>query len=369
MRIASARFDITPSGETFLIGYRSDSRLQPARGVHDRIWADALLFEDGSGQQVFLISLDVVEIEESMADDVKTLLADRFGLDRDLVIVTATHDHSSTAAYHRAWWTQKFDQTYYDHLLEQVLGSFEQCRTGLREATAVYGRRVILGHFGNRNHPGQPADNEVIVLEFRDESGAPFGGIVNWAVHSTVLPAANDELTADFAGAVRARLAESFGYTPLMMVGAAGDCSNRHERLGQDFAELDRVSAAVAEAIAAIELDQTVALGAISCETLFHTVHADGFHLDAKGWVVDLGALRLFVFPGELGSAFGTELKATRPDLALVCGYANGYYAYWMPAGEYGLSFETTSSRIPPGEPERLVAKFIQAGALLDAQA
>lgn len=365
MRVGNARFDMTPAGQTYLVGYRSRSRLEPAAGVHDRIWGSALLFDDGE-VQAFLLSLDVVEVEEEMADDVKTLLSRRFGIDRDLVLISATHDHSSTAAYHRTWWTQKFDQAYYDLLVESIVEAFVTCREGLRPATATFGRRTVLGHYGNRNHPGEPADNEVAVVAFLDADGEPFCGIVNWAVHSTVLPASNDLLTGDLAGAVRDRLAETLGFHPVMMVGAAGDSSNRHQRQGQDFAELERVSAALAEQIGAIPLDDTVELGQIRCQTLFHTVHQDGFHLDAKAWVVDLGQLRLFVFPGELGSAFGPRLKATHPRLSLVCGYTNGYYAYWMPAEEYGLSFETTSSHIPAGEPERLVKKLIQAASLLD---
>lgn len=365
MRVGHARFDITPSGPVHLIGYRDPSRTRPAAGVHDRIFGSALLFE-AEGVRALLLSLDVVEIEESMADEVKTRLAQRHGIDRDLVLVSATHDHSSTAAYHRTWWTGRFEQAYYDRLLEQIDEAFAACVEDLREARAVHGRATIVGHYGNRNHPGEPADNEVIVVSFVDAAGTPFCGIVNWAVHSTVLPGTNDQLTGDLAGAVCEQLAGRLGYHPLMMVGAAGDCSNRHQRQGQDFAELARTAAALGEAIGAIPLEHEVELGRIGVRTLFHTVHVDDFHLDAKGWVVDLGRLRLFVFPGELGSAFGPQLRASHPDLSLVCGYTNGYHAYWMPAAEYGLSFETTSSRIPRGEPERLVAKFVQTSVLPD---
>jgi hypothetical protein len=367
MRIGSDRFPMTPSGEFHLGGYRHPGRLDPARGIHDEIFGGSLLFEQ-DGDHVFLVSLDVVEIEETMADEVKQLLAERFGIDPDLVLVSATHDHSSLAEYHRQWWTGAFDQEYYDVLLAAIVDSYAACLAGLREATARYGRETVLGFYGNRNHPGEPADNEVNVVEFLDESGEPFAGIVNWAVHSTVLPAGNDLLTADLAGAVRAKLHDTFGYHPLMLNGAGGDSSNRHQREGQDFAELERVAAGLADRIVAIETTRTLVLGPIAHRAFVHTVTNEDFHLDARGWVVDLGELRLFVFPGELGSRFGPELRATHPELALVSGYTNGYYAYWMPAEEYGLSFETTTSRVPMGQPERLVQQFIDAASELDAQ-
>ncbi|MGC3992852.1 MAG: neutral/alkaline non-lysosomal ceramidase N-terminal domain-containing protein [Propionicimonas sp.] len=365
MKVGSARFDMTPSGEFHLGGYRAESRLAPAAEVHDHIFGNALLFEQ-DGERAFLLSLDLVEVELSMAEEVKTLLAGQFGIDRDLVLIAATHDHSSIAEYHRAWWTRCFDPAYYDQLIGWIVDSYVTCLAELQDVTARYGRETVLGYYGNRNHPGEPADNEVIVVEFVDADSTPVAGIVNWAVHSTVLPADNDQLTGDLAGAVAAKLAEPFGFHPLVLNGAGGDSSNRHQRQGQDFAELERVSSGLAERIASIRLDRSVELGPIRCQTLFHTVHNDDFHLDALGWVVDLGELRLFVFPGELGSAFGPQLKQTHPELALVAGYTNGYYAYWMPASEYGLSFETTTSRVPKGEPERLVAKFIQTASRLD---
>lgn len=367
MRVGHARFDITPPLPTYLGGYRNPSRAEPAAGIHDRIWGTALLLEDDAARQTFLVSLDLVEIEEDMAEEVRNRLADAHGIERDLVLVIATHDHSSTAVYFRHWWTRSFDQARYDGLLDAIDAAFAECRDGLRTATASYGRRTVLGHYGNRNHPGEPADNEVTVLSFRDGAGHAFAGVVAWAVHSTVLPGDNDQLTGDLAGAVRERLAPVLGYHPLMLVGAAGDCSNRHQRQGQDFAELDRVSTALAAEIGAITADRDLTLGAVRHRTLVHTVEAGDFRVDARGWVVDAGDLRLIAFPGELGSAFGPRLRAPHPDLTLVAGYTNGYLSYWMPAEEYGLSFETTSSRIPRGEPERLVQKFLDTASDLDA--
>lgn len=74
------------------------------------------------------------------------------------------------------------------------------------------------------------------------------------------------------------------------------------------------------------------------------------------------------MFGGELGSKFGIEMKETAGKPALVLGYANGYYGYWLPKEEYGISFETKTSPIPAGQGEDLVAKFKQASRLLEAR-
>ncbi len=366
MKVGCSRHLLTPfKDEFYLIGFRSDNRYEPASGVHDDIYCNSLVL-DKDGKQIFMFSADFLEFEESMAEDVKTLMLDKYGLERDNVLLIATHDHSSTVAYHKGWYTGKFDQDYYDFLIETICKSYEECVEDLREATAKCGKKEILGYYGNRNHPGEKADNEVIVIKFYDESGAAFAGIVNWAVHSTVLNGDNTWLSADWAGNVCNLLYNDFGFYPLMMVGAAGDCSNRNERQGQDFDELARVSEGMEKEIAAIKTDKELNLDKLMVQTLFHTIHTDTFHLDAKGWVINLGGLQIFVFPGELGSAFGLQIKAACPVQALISGYTNGYYEYFLPASEYGLSFETADSPVPRGEPEKLIQKYIQVSKIIN---
>lgn len=363
MNVGHARYCLTPEKEFYLIGYRSKNRYEPATGIHDDIFCNSLLFEEG-GKEVFLFSADFLEFEEEMAEDVKSMLQSRYGLERDMILLCAVHNHSSVVSYHKSWYTGKFDQVYYDFLIDTIIRSYETCKSNLRKAAAKYGKKTILGYYGNRNHPGQPADNEVIVVEFFDEKGDPFAGLVNWAVHSTVLSGENTRLTGELAGEVVRKLKESLGFYPAMVVGAAGDCSNRNERQGNDFDELERVSSLLAAEISSIPVNHELELKHVRCQTLFHTIH-DSLHLDAKGWVIDLGDVQMFVFPGELGSRFGIDMKAFCPSLGLVLGYTNGYYGYFMPKEEYGLSFETIESGVPIGEAEKLVEKFRQASQMI----
>jgi hypothetical protein len=409
MKVGHARHNLTPQGEFYLIGYRSDNRMYPASGVHDEIFCNSLLFEQ-DGKEIFLFSADYLEFEEEMAEDVKTLMQKRFNIERDSILLCATHNHSSVVSYHKGWYTGKFDQKYYDFLLETIQQSYLDCKANLQEVTAKLGKKVILGYYGNRNHPGQPADNEVIVVKFFDAQGNAVAGLVNWAVHSTVISANNTWLTSELAGEVDKKLENSFGFYPAMVVGAAGDCSNRNERQGNDFKELERVSSALAAEIAAIPVDTELVLDELRCQTVYHTIHhnmefvheelreeiakfrtklenepdpekrefftkkiknlskdleLDHFHLDAKGLVFHLGGLQLFVFPGELSSRFGIEMKAACPVQGIICGYTNGYYGYFMPVEEYGLSFETIGSPVPKKEPEKMVEKMIQASICL----
>lgn len=341
MNIGHARRKLTPQGDVYLIGYRDlENRLQPATAIHDDVYANALLFSDGE-REVFVFSADFMEVEEQMAEEVKTLLATRYGIDRDAVLLCATHNHTSIVAYHRSWWTNKFDQDYYDWLLLTICDAFEECRANAQPATARLGKQVITGYYDNRNVPGRLADNEVILLEFLDEKGSPFAGLVNWATHSAVCGPDCTELTSEFAGLTSKKLESSLGYFPAMIVGAAGDCSNRNVRQGRGIAEVERISTGIAAEIAQMPRETPVNLGRIVVQPFYHTVAHDDFHLDLHCAVISLGGLHLFQFPGELGGDFGIRMKEECPVQGLVLGYTNGYFEYFLPAWEYGMSFET----------------------------
>lgn len=229
------------------------------------------------------------------------------------------------------------------------------------------GKQVITGFYDNRIIPGELADNEVIVVSFFDTEGKPFAGFVNWAVHSACVGPDCTELTSELAGLTGKKLAQSLGYYPAMVVGAAGDCSDRNFRQGRGIPEVERVSTGLAEAISQIKLDREVILDRIEPQTFYHTVAHDDFSLTLKCAVISLGGMHLFVFPSELGSDLGIRMKRECPVEGIVCGYTNGYFEYFLPAREYGLSFETERTQIPQGEPERLCDKFCQTTRLLGA--
>lgn len=400
MKIGTARYNLTPKGEFYLIGYRSSNRNYPATGIYDDIFCNSLLFDDGE-KEVFIFSADFLEFEESMTNDVKEFLNNKYGIDKNLILFSATHNHSSIVSYHKGWYTNKFNAEYYNFLIETIEKSYLDCKNNKKLATAKIGSEIIEGYYDNRNHPGKLADNQVIVTKFYDSQDKEFAAIVNWAVHSTVINAENTVLTSELAGMVSKKLGEKLGYYPLMIVGAAADCSNRNLRQGNDFKELERVSSGLSDEINLIKLATDIELDKVSyVADTYHIEHdmkyvheevegqikelqkeanefpnkAEGlntrisnlkkiflvnhFSLDVNYEVIKIGDLILYVFPGELGSDFGKTLKNIECN-AIVCGYTNGYLEYFMPQSEYGLSFETIGSKIPKGEPEKIVENLL----------
>lgn len=409
MRAGNARFDLTPAEGTpfYLLGYRSPLRNSPAEGIHDHIYCNSILIEQDD-DYFFLWTADLLELPDKTAEVMKTRLYETFGICRDHIILGVMHDHSSIRDYHIDWPYGRFSQTYYDFLIDTVENSYRTCMENLRDAYIKEGRQIVTGFYSNRNHKGLQADNEIIVVRFYDMNDRPFAAIVNWAVHSTQMGMQNMYLTGDLAGNTCRKLGEKWGYYPVFLNGAAGDCSNRNDRLGKDFDELERETDGLCEAIDAISTDKSVSTGTIRFQTLSHSIAPDqekyhallhetirriesgevkpegGYPPEAligkckeqleeapyydliAFEVIDIGDLRFFVFPGELGSKLGLKLKASTEKTALVAGYSNGFHYYFLAEEDYGQSFETIGNPVPAGEAEKIISKMIQAGRYLE---
>ena len=374
MRASSRRFCLTPKGEFYLIGYgsRYKSRLLPAAGVHDDIFANAILIES-NGKQIFIFNADFIEFEESSCNELKELLHQKYGLDHNLIFFSATHNHQSVMSYHKTWKTGVFSQEYYDFLVSTVESAYQQCRDSLTKSEAYYGVGEVIGYYGSREHFGEKADNDVILVEFKNGDSV-VAAICNYATHSTIIDPENNLLTGDFAGALCRRIYEDRGYYPAMVVGAAGDSSNRAFRKGVDYDELNRTVIGVAEQIKKIKVDQKIEIEfeydnfityrvnyepkddadflntkikeleqklTIATDFQSKKLYGDAINtyrtklkmkkidITLSSSIVKMKDLQIISIPGELGSTLGLELKTfSKAKCCLIFGYTNGHFHY-----------------------------------------
>lgn len=401
IRAYTERRCVTPDYTPFYItGYKSPLRRLPARGVHDDIYVQMSLL-DINGVFVFLYSADWISIEEGFYEELSNRLNKEFGIDRKLVLVSATHNHQSTGDQMKQ--NEHFNQKYYDWLISIGVECFRRGLENLREVRAYCGSKVITGYYSSRVLENTLADNEVILVEFRDENDEVVSAICNWAVHSTAVTPENNLLTSEFAGNTAREYQQIKGYYPHMIVGAAGDCSTRNTRQGNDFAELERISKGMAEEISHIKTERELELCFNDIRTVTHHVDVTIDHDDVRksisdaeeelktatnfdrikvlksmmpalnklmtldrvvqNWFADsirLGDLQIIVTPAELASKFGLQIKrASKAKCCLIFGYTNGKAGYMFPEELYGMTFETISSGIPAYEVQRYVDKIM----------
>lgn len=409
MLLGHGRADITPTEPFYLLGYKTPLRNEPAKGIHDHIFINGLLFHKENGENVFLATGDLLEIEDIVAADIRQKISSRFDIPFENIIIGVTHDHHSVRDYHRSWEFGKFSQKYYDFFVDSFIEVYQQCLDSLTEVTAKYGDQMVIGYYGNRDHPGELSDNLVEVVKFYHE-GQAIAGIVNLAVHSTVLSAKNQYLTADLAGNLCTELEKSWGFYPVMLIGCAGDSSNHYQRQGRDFAELERTVKGIGEILAPVKTDRVINLDhdqvqvvtlaqenvndkekydaslrrmiadlksgkktEVGSQSVEHVIEKceeqlkqPQFHDVIAMQLLDIGDLRFFIFPGELASAGAEILRASTEKTVLIAGYANGFHYYFLRAEDYGLSFETIGNPVPAGTFEEIIAKFVRASQMLD---
>lgn len=409
MRVGSGRIDISPERPFYLLGYKTPLRNQPAEGIHDPIYINGLLTCNNLDEKIFIATGDLLEIEDEVAASIRYKISQNYDIAFDNIIIGVTHDHHSVRDFHRSWEFGKFNQDYYDFFINSFLSVYEECLNNLVEANAVYGEDLVLGYYSNRNHKGQQSDNTVSVIKFLS-NGKAIAGLVNIAVHSTVLGGNNRQLTADLAGNLSAKLQNSWGFYPLMLIGCAGDSSNHYDRLGRDFAELDRVTTGLSEAISQIKTDKTVniddsplrvltlsqeiindknnydkelkkkieelkedSIKLVDSQPVTHLIEKcedqltkPQFYDLVQMCILDIGDLRIFVFPGELASTGGTILRNSTNKTVLIAGYCDGFHHYFLEEKDYGLSFETIGNPVPAGTFEKIIDKFVQGSQLFD---
>ena len=191
---------------------------------------------------------------------------------------------------------------------------------------------------------------------------------------------------------------------PYTFTGASGDLGNRQFRKGNDFAELARVSCGIASEIMRgsfepielsapavsvfhqdIDYDNTVywpsyrekvaeaqavlddpeasfdakklARTEVTRLTERQQIERIAFPIDMRTY--DFGSVVFVTFPGELGSTLGMRIKAMFPGkVAIVIGYANDGQGYFVPAGDFGLGYESFVTKLPEGGIENVLDAF-----------
>lgn len=194
MWVGTAKTVITPPAGTGLAGFAA--REGGARGVHDDLYARALVLEDG-GARLALILCDLCELDAAFVARVRRRVEETAGIPQAAVIVAATHTHGAPAtvsllsAPPPAEWLDGVEH-------RAAIAAAEACRT-LSHGGAAVGRGQERSIGRNRRRPDGPVDPAVTVLRF-DRTDIPPASLVHYACHPTVLGPDNLLVSRDYPG-------------------------------------------------------------------------------------------------------------------------------------------------------------------------
>ena len=155
-QVGFGRSDITPHelGHR-LMGY--GNRAQGATGIHDRLLARALVFEDGDTRYALLAN-DLRCLDAESTREIREAVLVRTSIPPEHVFVAATHTHSGPHDRDTENWQRP--------LPDLVADAVEAAQQALQPARIGSGFGMLYGHSINRRWIDRPVDPAVAVVHF-----------------------------------------------------------------------------------------------------------------------------------------------------------------------------------------------------------
>ncbi len=229
----TASINITPDKPIPMSGY--GIRTEAFDGIHDSIYARAIVFSDGENKAAIL-SVELIGFSDAFCDELSLGIEKLTGIKKEYILVSAVHSHGGpvTKVYSDGE-SQEVD-AYVEQLQHKLIQLVIQADGNLKPAQIGAGkgecrmninRRIKDGN-GNiqlGRNPYGPCDHEVGVVRIDDDQGNILSVLLNWPCHGVVLGPRNRLISGDWPGATSSYIKDSLGQQVVVpvVVGASGD--------------------------------------------------------------------------------------------------------------------------------------------------
>ena len=382
LRAGAARVDITPKDDAALPMSGYGGRTEGHQGIHDRLYARAIVVDDGSAQAAIVVC-DLIGFSHEYWKEISARLSEATGIPVERILLAGTHTHGAPALGPVTEDEQGGEQTAYISELEaKIQEAARQAQANLQPARMGFGSgrasvnmnrraRMAEGDWWLGNNPEGPSDKTVAVVKFETLAGEPIAFLVNYAVHGTVLGPKNLQITADLPGAVSRWVEEHSGdkAVAIYTAGASGDQDPIY-RVGTDFGQQAILGRIVGEEVlrvaGSIRTSSAARLSAaqrvVSCPGRKpeggaqrrkdgNYAFQDADPVDIRLSVLMLNHIAVTGVSGEVLTLIGTRLKKESPFSAtIVVTHANGSSGYLPDDAAYDqASYEIVTTRVKPG--------------------
>ncbi|HID10093.1 MAG TPA: hypothetical protein EYP17_02160 [Candidatus Latescibacteria bacterium] len=210
MRAGVAIVDITPPVGIAMGGFAA--RKQGAQGVHDPLYARALVLEDGE-ERLALVTCDLLGLNRTAVARVRELVEEATGMPGERVALCFSHTHSGPAPgrlYEIRELKEGLEEIWGEVLLYYIAGAVRMAAKDIREAEVGVGvGEVVIGVNRRQlrtdgevvigSNPKGPIDPQVGVVRINREGGKA-AVLMQYACHGVVLGADNLLISADYPG-------------------------------------------------------------------------------------------------------------------------------------------------------------------------
>ena len=228
-----AMINITPETPIPMSGY--GSRKDPFEGIHDSIYARAIVFSDGQNKAA-VVSAEIIGLSDFFVDDITKRIEQETGIRYDHILMTVVHNHSGpvTRVYNKnvSPEVDAYVNTLRKKLVQLVVNADKDLKparigAGTGECKMNINRRANDGK-GNiqlGRNPYGPCDHEVGVIRIDDEQGNVMSLLIDWPCHGVVMGPRNLLICGDWPGATSRYVEDSLGMPGIapILIGASGD--------------------------------------------------------------------------------------------------------------------------------------------------
>ena len=253
LQAGAAFHDITPALGSHLAGFGS-IQSEVSRRLWGRLFANALVLDDGAGGRVALVAIDFHAGARYLTELVAREIGPELGIGIDRLFLSGTHTHSGPGhVYGNTLYDkmtaggQGLDRRGAERLSRGIAAAVREATQDLKPARVGHGVARRWGYSQNRslraftNDGAQPErfagaharfenlppgltkeglaiDPRVQVIWAEERSGAPIGAFATFAAHGTAISAGQATLSADWCGCavrdVQDRLVRGTDYWP-----------------------------------------------------------------------------------------------------------------------------------------------------------
>lgn len=377
-----SQISVTPEVPIRMSGY--GNRNDPFSGVHDSIYATAMVFKQGN-DQIALISVDVVGFSHEFVDDIKTRLEKATGIKSEQILVIATHNHGGpvTSVYTRE--PSETEVNYFEKLKVNLVSAVEEAISNMQPAKIGSGKGACMMNINRRarhaeggiwlgRNPAGICDHEIGLIRIDDLQNQPIGAFINWPCHGTVSGQENTQITGDWPGAAARHFSLHANTLGMVTAGASADINpiygpnakfNDIEVIGQLVGEeaakvFKNIKTFVPNEIISIDSIIT-AKGKKRSESRMPGLElVEGQNQLIRLSIVKIGSVILAGISGELMTEIGMQIKAKSPfkDTFIVthCNGSNGYLCTDKAYEEGG--YEPMVSKTMPGTAQEILSNF-----------
>ena len=273
MRAAVGKIKITPKiGIPIGGNVRIDNK---ARGVHDDLYCNVLMINDGK-TEICLLGFDYVGLRYTTCTEVKSRVEKATGISADNITVWGTHTHSGPDTGMRFY--QGIDTIIYDYLnwvVEVVAEGCKDIHKNYEEVVLKSGEKEVYDLSFNRrlvHKNGKvvmnfeefeiddivgttgPIDPELLTLSVWDTSGKMKAVLANFTLHPAILVGFDWLISRDYIHYLDSYLLDEYGKDTVVLFanGAEGNINHLNYKdpdQWRDFRETDRIGTKLGEHI------------------------------------------------------------------------------------------------------------------------